>query len=76
MSMLLTRTSGSDVVQSAHEPSLESSLGAILGIYGVARRIDQIGTPEEVAGLVTLLLRDDSRFISGSQYLIDGGRAC
>lgn len=33
-----------------------------------------IGTPEDVAALVTFLAADDARFITGQTFLIDGGR--
>ncbi|KAH8701512.1 3-oxoacyl-reductase [Talaromyces proteolyticus] len=40
------------------------------------RAIKRAGTPEEVAALIAFLLGDESRFITGSVYQIDGGRIC
>lgn len=34
------------------------------------------GTPAEVASLISFLLGDESQFITGSEYRIDGGRLC
>lgn len=38
--------------------------------------IGRVGQPEEVANLVTFLLSDESKFITGSNYNIDGGWQC
>jgi NAD(P)-dependent dehydrogenase (short-subunit alcohol dehydrogenase family) len=35
--------------------------------------LKRIGTSEEVAKLVTFLSSDDAKFITGSEYVIDGG---
>jgi len=35
--------------------------------------VDRAGYPEEVAGIVTFLASDKASFITGSDYLIDGG---
>ncbi|EXJ89878.1 hypothetical protein A1O3_02945 [Capronia epimyces CBS 606.96] len=44
--------------------------------FGSARAIARPGEPEEVAALVGFLLGDESAFITGSVYQIDGGRIC
>jgi len=44
--------------------------------YTSTRAIERAGTAEEVAALVAFLLGDESRFITGSVYVIDGGRIC
>ena len=36
---------------------------------------DTVGSPEDVAELVLFLASDDSRFIVGQNYIIDGGRS-
>ncbi|KAK8164191.1 hypothetical protein IWX90DRAFT_505180 [Phyllosticta citrichinensis] len=38
--------------------------------------IKRIGTPQEVAGLISYLLSDEAGFITGATYSIDGGWAC
>ena len=38
--------------------------------------IDRLGTAEEVGNLIAFLLSDESRFISGATYAIDGAWAC
>ena len=34
------------------------------------------GQPEEVASLIAFLLGDESKFITGASYTIDGGWVC
>ncbi|MGW7691331.1 SDR family NAD(P)-dependent oxidoreductase [Streptomyces asiaticus] len=50
------------------EPANEPVAGAV-----AATPAGRWGTPEEVATLVAFLAGDDSRFITGSVYTIDGG---
>ncbi len=45
------------------------------GLHRVRVMIPGIAEPDEVAGLVTYLLSDDARFITGSTFSIDGGQA-
>jgi NAD(P)-dependent dehydrogenase (short-subunit alcohol dehydrogenase family) len=42
---------------------------ALAGLHPIGR----LGTTEEVSGLVLFLLSDKASFITGSQYLVDGG---
>lgn len=47
----------------------EDTLGFIAGMHPIQR----LGTPEEVANLVTFLCSDEAGFITGGYYLVDGG---
>jgi len=40
------------------------------------RCIKRSGMPDDVSSLITFLLGDESRFITGSVYQVDGGRLC
>ena len=42
---------------------------ALIGLHPIGR----LGTSEEVSALVLFLLSDKASFITGSQYLVDGG---
>jgi len=44
--------------------------------YTAKRPIERPAIPEEIAALVAFLLGDESRYITGSVYVIDGGRTC
>ena len=46
---------------------------AVLNILSGAHLIPRLGKPEEVAKLACFLASDDSSFINGAAYLIDGG---
>ncbi|KAF0172414.1 MAG: dehydrogenase of unknown specificity short-chain alcohol dehydrogenase like protein [Rhodobacteraceae bacterium] len=41
--------------------------------FGAAHPLGRIGEPEEVADLVAYLASDRAAFITGSDFLIDGG---
>lgn len=62
-------------VNSIHPGYIETPLIAHLDQQGLAARhpIGRLGTPEEVAELVYFLLSDQAKFITGAQYVIDGG---
>ncbi len=55
-------------------PLLESSLDAEV-IEGLKAKhpLGRLGTPEEIAKVVSFLLSDDASFVTGAYYLIDGG---
>lgn len=38
--------------------------------------INRMGTADEVANLIAFLLSDESKFISGATYAVDGAWAC
>jgi NAD(P)-dependent dehydrogenase (short-subunit alcohol dehydrogenase family) len=38
--------------------------------------INRLGTSEECGNLIAWLLSDESKFVSGATYAIDGGWAC
>lgn len=46
---------------------------AVLNVLSGAHLIRRLGKPEEVAKLACFLASDDSSFINGAAYLIDGG---
>lgn len=46
---------------------------AVLDVLSGAHLIPRLGKPEEVAKLACFLASDDSSFINGAAYLIDGG---
>jgi glucose 1-dehydrogenase len=47
----------------------KSELNALLANIPLGR----MGTPEDVAGLVAFLASDDSAYITGSTFVVDGG---
>lgn len=38
--------------------------------------INRVGSPEEVGNLIAWLLSDESTFVTGATYSVDGGWAC
>ena len=46
---------------------------AVFKRFGEAHPIGRIGEPEEVADLVAYLASDKAGFITGSDFIIDGG---
>ncbi len=38
--------------------------------------VGRFGTPEEVAGTVAFLASDDARYITGAEFVVDGGFSC
>ncbi len=53
--------------------NVEGKLGTF-GSFVETIPAGRVGTPEDVANLVLFLASDESSFISGSSYVIDGGR--
>jgi|SRR5450756_1190214 meso-butanediol dehydrogenase/(S,S)-butanediol dehydrogenase/diacetyl reductase len=60
----------------------DKAWGALLGNYGEGELLDEwvrgipisrVGTPEDVAGLVTFLASDDAAYITGQTINVDGG---
>lgn len=35
--------------------------------------IPRLGTPEDVAGVILFLLGDESKYVTGATYAVDGG---
>lgn len=59
------------MVQSYYESAPDKA--AIMSVLTGAHLIPRLGRPEEVAKLACFLASDDSSFITGSSYVIDGG---
>jgi NAD(P)-dependent dehydrogenase (short-subunit alcohol dehydrogenase family) len=41
--------------------------------FGAAIPLGRAGKPEEVAALVSWLVSDEARYVTGASYLVDGG---
>lgn len=62
-------------VNSIHPGYIETPLIAHIDQQTLIAKhpVGRLGAPEEVAALVSFLLSDHAKFITGSQYVIDGG---
>ncbi|KAM5350983.1 hypothetical protein ACJ41O_003706 [Fusarium nematophilum] len=57
-------------------PMMQPQDGEENPMTGIHPPIDRMGTPEEVAQLIGFLLGDESRYITGTSVVIDGGLIC
>lgn len=62
-------------VNSVHPGYIETPLIAHIDHQALAKKhpVGRLGKAEEVAALVSFLFSDEAQFITGSQYVIDGG---
>ena len=68
-------------VNSIHPGAIDTPMLDIPGVdragmnkaFGKAIPLGRMGTPEDIAGLCLFLASDDSTYISGGEFLIDGG---
>ncbi|ODN70816.1 SDR family NAD(P)-dependent oxidoreductase [Methylobrevis pamukkalensis] len=51
----------------------EADLEAVFARFGAAHPIGRIGEPEEVADMIAFLASDRAGFVTGSDFVIDGG---
>ena len=58
-----------DMFKTSHKPARQEALGK-------AHPLGRVGTPEEVAAVVSFLCSDDASFVSGTILSVDGGLAC
>ena len=57
-----------------HTPLLDKNLDQeTLAMVATMHPVQRLGTPEEVANLVTFLCSDEAAFCTGGYYLVDGG---
>ncbi len=59
------------LIQGAIEASPDP--GAARGVLEGLSPLKRMGTPEEIAGLCVYLASDEAAFVTGSEYVIDGG---
>lgn len=50
-----------------------ADVDAVFARFGAAHPIGRIGEPDEIAGLIAYLASDKAGFITGADYVIDGG---
>ncbi|HEX9235424.1 MAG TPA: SDR family oxidoreductase, partial [Actinomycetota bacterium] len=68
-------------VNSIHPGTIDTPMLDIPGVdradmrkaFGKAVPLGRMGTPEDIAGLCLFLASDDSGYVSGGEFLIDGG---
>ena len=65
-----TVTSGWIEIERTREEIPEDEFEHVESIHPLGR----IGTPTDVAGVVTFLASDDAAFVTGASLLVDGGR--
>lgn len=51
----------------------DADIEAVFARFGAAHPLGRIGEPEEVAELIAFLASDKAGFITGSDYIVDGG---
>lgn len=52
---------------------LQSALTNDSSVQTAFTPLSRIGQPEEVANVIAFLLSDESSFVTGSTYFVDGG---
>ncbi len=66
------------VIETPAYNDMYSTKAEVMGFFGFAASITPLGrtgTDEEVAKVVTFLASDDSSFVTGSEFFVDGGIA-